>query len=148
VFIIGQSKIIEGKDRLYNKINKLIASYKDLFNENKSLKELVTKLERELKDRLEQHNLLEGRINSQVDKIIQLEKSLKNLEDLRKSNTALKEDLNQISLEFQNTKDELQQAKSQAETLKKETKQEVVFMKKKIRKMIDKIDNVLSGSSH
>ena len=73
-----------------------------------------------------------------------MENSLEGYLNLQKDNSALKENLEQISLEFKNTKNQLNQIKTKNEFQHEETKQEFDYAKGKIKDLIHKIDNVLS----
>ena len=142
--IIGQSKIIEGRTKIGEKIHELISCYQDLKIKNESLKDLISRLEHELRKKETQFDDLEQKSTNQERIIKELETSLSSYEELQNNNSALRENLDQISLEFQNTKDDLIQKSSQTKMRYDQTKQQVDFVKTKMIKIIRQIDKVLS----
>jgi hypothetical protein len=144
VLIIGQSKKDEGINNIRNKVYELIFCYEALKKENIDLKNTIFRLGNELKEKNHLLCDLEQHTKDQEKKILDLGNSLNKRENLENDNYALKKNLEQLSIEFQNTKEELNKIKSHSEQKNVGAKQHIDSVKMKIKEMIFKIDDALS----
>jgi len=138
------SKIDEGESRIREKVQQLISCYEDLKKEKSSIEEIISRLEHELEEKNSLCAGLESKCIEQTKKLEELDKTLKGFKNLQEQNSILKENLGQISLEFQNTREELDNVRTQTKEQFEGTKQEVGYVKSRINDMILKIDNVLT----
>ena len=144
--IKGPQETIEGMKKVEKKIIDLISFSKNLKHENRSLKDMICKLEHQLRSKDDQYSAFKQNAETQTRIFWELERSLDSFEDFQTGNSALRKNSDQISFNFGDTKDKLNERISILATRYKNSTGNINFAKNKIRDLIQKIEGVLSAN--